>query len=425
MEQPLFEMDFAQFVPALAAIVVIDIVLAGDNAIVIALAARTLPAHLQKRAILWGAVGAIGVRSALTVLVVWLLKIPGLLLAGGLLLVWIAYRLLLPDDHHEGEQRIKPAATFWGAMRTIVVADAIMGLDNVLGVAGAAHGSYLLVVLGLLISVPIVIWGSTVVLRVVERVPALVYVGAGVLALTAAKMIGSEPVVRETLAQHEPASWLLYAIVPLVLWAGFVRNHRRLASRIHARLAQFAEQLPPPDSSNATEGNQAMLRVLVPVDGSRNSLHAVRHVVDEYRRERELEVHLLNVQRPFSRHVARFVAHGDRAAFHRERSDKALREGRQLLDEMQVPFHTHFAVGERARVICHMARRLDCHYIVLGTARKSSFTRMLEDSVTSRVLEETSVPVEIVAGESVSNLERYGIPIGIGAGIGLLLLALD
>jgi len=134
-------MEVSQFVSALAAIVVIDIVLAGDNAIVIALAARTLPPHLQKRAILWGAVGAIGVRSALTVLVVWLLKIPGLLLAGGLLLVWIAYRLLLPDDHHDGAQRVKPAVTFWGAMRTIVVADAIMGLDNVFGVAGAAHGS--------------------------------------------------------------------------------------------------------------------------------------------------------------------------------------------------------------------------------------------------------------------------------------------
>lgn len=172
-----------------------------------------------------------------------------------------------------------------------------------------------------------------------------------------------------------------------------------------------------------------MLRVLVPVDGSRNSLHAVRHVVDEYRRARELEVHLLNVQRPFSRHIANFVAAGDRAAFHRERSDKASLEARRLLDGMQVPYqvpyHTHFAVGERARVICHMARRLDCHHIVLGTARKSSLTRMLEDSVTSRVLQETSVPVQVVAGESVSKLERYGIPIGIGAGIGLLLLALD
>src|SRR5882724_5871417 len=149
-EDVLPEMALTQFISALAAIVVIDIVLAGDNAIVIALAARTLPAHLQQRAIVWGAVGAIVVRSALTVVVVWLLKVPGLLLAGGLLLVWIGYRLLLPEEHHDGH-RVTAATTFWGAMRTIVIADAIMGLDNVLGVAGAAHGSYLLVVLGVAI----------------------------------------------------------------------------------------------------------------------------------------------------------------------------------------------------------------------------------------------------------------------------------
>ena len=152
-------MDPTQFLSALLAIIVIDLVLAGDNAIVIALAARALPAHLQKRAIVWGAVGAIGVRSLMTVIVVWLLKIPGLLLVGGAMLVWIAYHLLRPDDSNSGTHGAA-ATTFWGAMRTIVIADAVMGLDNVLAVAGAAHGSYLLVVTGLVISVPIVVWGS-------------------------------------------------------------------------------------------------------------------------------------------------------------------------------------------------------------------------------------------------------------------------
>jgi len=144
---------------ALLAIILIDLVLAGDNAIVIALAARSLPAALQKRAIVWGAIGAIGVRSLMTVIVVWLLNIPGLLLACGLLLLWIAYRLLLPDAGAADRHAAAPA-TFWGAMRTIVVADAVMGLDNVLAVAGAAHGSYLLVVAGLVISVPIVVWAA-------------------------------------------------------------------------------------------------------------------------------------------------------------------------------------------------------------------------------------------------------------------------
>src|SRR5262245_30425998 len=126
---------------ALLAIILIDLVLAGDNAIVIALAARRLPSHLQRKAIVWGPLGAIGMRVAMTLCVVWLLKIPGLMLVGGLGLLWIAYKLLVP--HANGHGQDGPAAsTFWGAMKTIVVADALMGVDNVLGVAGAAHGAF-------------------------------------------------------------------------------------------------------------------------------------------------------------------------------------------------------------------------------------------------------------------------------------------
>jgi YjbE family integral membrane protein len=176
---------------ALLAIILIDLVLAGDNAIVIALAARNLPPDLQKKAIVWGTVGAIAVRSVMTVGVVWLLKIPGLMLVGGLGLVWVAYKLLVDQG---GEEHDGPVvSTFWGAMKTIVIADALMGVDNVLGVAGAAQGSFDLVVIGLLISVPIVVFGSSVVLKLVERFPIIIQLGAAVLAFTAAKMIVSEP----------------------------------------------------------------------------------------------------------------------------------------------------------------------------------------------------------------------------------------
>jgi len=178
---------------ALLAIVLIDLVLAGDNAIVIALAARNLPTHLQRRAIIWGSAGAVFVRSLMTIGVVWLLKIPGLMLVGGLGLVWIAYKLLVPQSG--GDAQHPTATTFWGAMKTIVVADALMGVDNVLGVAGAAHGAFDLVVVGLLISVPIVVWGSTLVLKLVERFPVITYLGAGVLAYTAANMVVSEPLL--------------------------------------------------------------------------------------------------------------------------------------------------------------------------------------------------------------------------------------
>jgi len=224
-------MDFldADFFSALLAIVIIDLVLAGDNAIVIALAARRLPAHLQKRAIVWGTVGAIIVRSLMTIGVVWLLKIPGLMLVGGLGLVWIAYKLLLPQEGGHAADGAG-ASTFWGAMKTIVIADALMGVDNVLGVAGAAKGSFDLVVIGLLISVPIVVWGSTMVLRLVERFSFITYLGAGVLAYTAAHMIVSEPLLDAVFDPSVLNRVLTHAVlIAGVLGAGWWATHRKAA----------------------------------------------------------------------------------------------------------------------------------------------------------------------------------------------------
>ena len=425
-------MDLSQFLSALLAIIMIDIVLAGDNAIVIALAARDLPAQLQRRAILWGAAGAIVVRSLMTVIVVWLLNIPGLLLAGGAMLVWIAYRLLRPDAGN-GETHGPVATTFWGAMRTIVIADAVMGLDNVLAVAGAAHGSYLLVVTGLAISVPIVVWGSTLVLKVVERYPGVVYVGAGVLVWTAAKMITSEPLLKPWLQATPLLAGLAYLAIPMVLWAAFVKNHRQLESRIRARLAEFAMQRPQGESSAPAhapvvqpEGVPIMLKVLVPVDGSPNALLAVRSAISEYQRHHELELHLLNVQPRLSHHIARFVSRQDREAWLHDRAEAAMASASAELQQAGVPCETHWVVGDRAAEICRAAVRLGVHHIVMGTARKNSLTRLLEDSVTNRVLEATPVPVEVVAGGTVSKWESWGLPAAaVGAGGGLLFLALD
>jgi YjbE family integral membrane protein len=211
------ELFSAAWWSALMAIILIDLVLAGDNAIVIALAARNLPQHLQKKAILWGTVGAIVVRSAMTLVVVWLLKIPGLMLVGGLALLWIAYQLLADQD---GNAHTGPvASTFWGAMKTIVVADALMGIDNVLGVAGAAHGASDLVIIGLLVSVPIVVFGSAIVLKLVDRFPVIIKLGAAVLALTAAKMVISEPLLDPVFDPpeliHTAARWGTYALAVL------------------------------------------------------------------------------------------------------------------------------------------------------------------------------------------------------------------
>jgi YjbE family integral membrane protein len=441
-------MDPAQFVSALLAIIVIDLVLAGDNAIVIALAARSLPVHLQRRAVLWGAIGAIGVRSVMTLLVVWLLQIPGLLLAGGAMLLVIAYRLLLADPAHDAANA--PATTtFWAALRTIVVADAVMGLDNVLAVAGAAHGSYVLVVTGLAISVPIVVWGSRLVLAWVDRFPWLVYLGAGVLVWTAVKMITGEPLLRPVLEAAPAMGWAAYLAIPAVLWLGFVRNHRHLESRVHARLVEFARQRPRHDGATADDaavaasatasatattsapalassGESTMLKVLVPVDGSPAGLAAVRHAVAEYRRHHDLEVHLLNVQPRLYRHIGRFVSRRDREGWQHDRADAAMAGARAELAKAEVPHATHWVAGERPTEICRAAERLGVHHIVMGAGRKNSLTRMLDDSVTDRVLEATPVPVEVVPSRSVAGWERWGLRAGALLGAGsLVLLAID
>ncbi|HEY5897261.1 MAG TPA: TerC family protein [Burkholderiales bacterium] len=214
-----------EFLAALAAIIAIDLVLAGDNAIVIALAARNLPTELRRRAVLWGTAGAVAVRASLTVGVLWLLQIPGLMLMGGAILVWIAYRLLTAND--DAQPDVPPAVSFWAAMRTIVIADTVMGMENVLAVAGAAQGSIVLVVLGLLISIPIVVWASTFILTWIERVPALLYLGGAALAWTAAQMMLGEAAVKEAFA-HQPL-WrvaVYAAVIGGVLGVALLRNRK-------------------------------------------------------------------------------------------------------------------------------------------------------------------------------------------------------
>jgi YjbE family integral membrane protein len=214
---------------ALLSIVVIDLVLAGDNAIVIGLAARNVPAAMQRRVVLWGTFGAIVVRALLTSVVVWLLKIPGFLLVGGLALIWIGYRLTQGGG---GDHAGAPAATsVRGAIQTIVIADAVMGVDNVLAVGGAAHGSMVLVLIGLAISIPIVVWGSTLVLKWVDRFPAILWLGAAVLGWTAAKMITGEPLLAPRLAALPELRTAIYAaavggLVAVPLWQSLSRRQR-------------------------------------------------------------------------------------------------------------------------------------------------------------------------------------------------------
>jgi nucleotide-binding universal stress UspA family protein len=227
-----------------------------------------------------------------------------------------------------------------------------------------------------------------------------------------------------------------------------VRNHRQLESRIHARLAAFKLQAPLGDSQvvasatphvgdaavvkagtreihlSGTEGGPSMLKVLVPVDGSPNALRAVRHAIDEYRRHHELELHLLNVQTRLSRQIGRFINADRRDQYYREQADLAVQPAQAALDAAKVPYQTHRVIGQdRARSIVETAQQLACHHLVMGTARKNSLTRMVEDSVTSRVLELTTVPVEVISGGAVSKIERIGLMAFVALGIAIVVLA--
>ena len=413
------------FLSALLAIVVIDLVLAGDNAIVIALAARKLPDHLRTRAILWGTVGAIVVRSAMTLVVVWLLNIPGLLLAGGALLLWIAYKLLIDNDDGEGH-KVSSVTNFWAAIKTIVIADMVMGLDNVLAVAGAAHGNFLLVLLGLLISIPIMIAGSQIILKYVQKYPVIVYIGAGVLVWTGVKMMTGEPLIKDYTAMAGHAIVLVYAVaMGGVLGAGLWVNQSQARSRVAAHVVDLAALPAKPvrAAPNNLSGENIMRKILIPVDGTASALQAVRHVVNQFLADSNMEVHLLHVRAPFSQYVSRFVAKRSRHAYHRELAEKALQSARDLLDKHGVPHASHIELGETAVVIDRVAQRLHADQIVMGTARKSTLTRLVQDSVTSKVLETARVPVEVVAGAPASWWERIGVPATVGTALAALFMA--
>lgn len=211
---------------ALATIIVIDLVLAGDNALVIGIAASRLRPDLRRKAIVFGAIGAIAVRTALTLVVVWLLKIPGLLLIGGALLLPIAYKLAVPSEGG-GEHGHDAPDSFWGAMKTIIIADALMGVDNVLAIGGAAHGRWDLVIIGLLVTIPLVVWGSGFVTKLMDRWPLMAAVGASILALTGAGMIVKDPIFDQYVIDHATVDRMLQIGAALAMFTFGYRAYKR------------------------------------------------------------------------------------------------------------------------------------------------------------------------------------------------------
>ncbi len=220
------ELFSSQFFVALFSIVVLDLVLAGDNAVVIAMASNRLPAALRKRAIYVGTAGAVVVRLIMTFFAVEMLSVPYLQAIGGLVLLPIAVRLLRPTQK---EAHVKAADTFAGAVKTIVVADAAMGLDNVLAIAGASQGHFLLVVIGLVISIPIVVGGSQLIARLMDRYPVFIVVGAAILGWTAGTMIVHDRSIGAVIASALPHASILLPAALAVIVCGIGGWKRRSA----------------------------------------------------------------------------------------------------------------------------------------------------------------------------------------------------
>jgi YjbE family integral membrane protein len=207
MMEILNEMQTTVFWVGLWQIILVNIVLSGDNAVVIALAARSLPPHQQTKAVMWGAGAAVAMRIVLTIIAVELLKWPWLKLIGAVLLLWIAVKLLLPENG--GGEDIDSSDNLWAAIKTILIADLVMSLDNVIAVAAAAKGSITLLVLGLAISIPLVIFGATMLMKLMDRYPIIITIGAALLGWVAGEMAATDPVVKAWVDAH--AAWLHWA----------------------------------------------------------------------------------------------------------------------------------------------------------------------------------------------------------------------
>jgi YjbE family integral membrane protein len=390
-----------EFWIAVGQIIMIDILLGGDNAVVIALACRSLPPAQRTKGIIWGTAGAIILRVILIFFALTLLKIPFLKIVGAILLIWIGMKLLMPEEG-EGHGNVAASDKLWGAVKTVIVADLVMSVDNVIAIAGAAESAggdhtMPLVIFGLLVSIPIIVWGSQLVLKLMDRYPIVITAGGMLLGWIAGTMAVTDPAVAgwvpsqtvdgrtEVLDSLRYGAGIAGALLVLALG-------KWMASRVAARAGVVVAPVAP-------AGVRRLRRVLLAVDGSEGAAAAARriHALREELRDGEnLELHVVNVQRPLAGEVSRFIAGKTIEDYHHERSDDALSAARAALGESVGEAHEHRLVGEPGPTLAETARRLGCDLIVMGARGVLPHTSPLVGSVTQSTIAHADVPVLVV-----------------------------
>jgi YjbE family integral membrane protein len=387
-----------EFWIAVGQIIMIDILLGGDNAVVIALACRNLPPRQRTQGILWGTAGAIVLRIVLIFFALQLLAIPFLKIAGAVLLIWIGVKLLLPEEG-EGHGSIAGSDKLWGAVKTVMVADFVMSVDNVIAIAGAAEASgtghgMALVTFGVLVSIPIIVWGSQMVIKLMDRYPAIITLGGMLLGWIAGTMAVTDP----ALVNPDVVPQLPKLVAGDLLRYGAGVAGALLVLALGKALA--ARRAPTAAPAAAAAGaRRGMQRVLLAVDGSKGAERAVKHLLamrQDLRDPAAMEVHLLNVQRPVSGDVSSFIASQSLQEYHDEKSGEALASSRALLDAGGVAYREHRQVGSPATTIAQVAQAHDCDLIIMGTRGLGSSTAALLGSVAQSAIEHSSVPVLLV-----------------------------
>jgi len=388
-------LDDPTFWVALLQIIGVNIVLSGDNAVVIALAARSLPAKQQKQAVLWGSGAAVVMRIILTVVAVQLLTLPYLKLVGAALLLWIGVQLLLPEEEEEGGgvAGAKANTGMGAAIRTILIADLVMSLDNVIAVAAAAKGSLTLLILGLVISIPLVVFGSTILMKFMERWPIIITIGGGLLGWVAGEMGITDPAVKDWVDAN--AAWLHYAApvlgAAIVVAVGKMLSRRSAEHEIDRPIVDLA--LAADQHGKSAEGTAS--RVLLVADGTPPSLRGVSRFVEEMRASTStVTVDLLNVQVPVTRAAAGVVTEGAIKALHHDDGMRAIEPARAALEQAGIPCVGHIGVGDFTHVVLHYAKTLGSTSVYLtDTAREEGDDLT---AATTHMSEHSSLPVTVL-----------------------------